>query len=263
MLFVAVPFVAANILTKLFMVDPDLRDLRNLIKTVTLVAAYWAYVHWWERRPVRELSIGGAVPESLAGLLLGGLVFSTVMSVLAAFGTYSLEAVRPLSDLGTAVASMLPKIGTGALIEELLFRLLLLRLLERSFGTAWALTISSLLFGLAHLGNAGATPMIGVMLGIELGLMFGAAYLLTRRVWLCTSLHLAWNFVQGVVFSIAVSGHSGDGWLRGSLTGPTWLTGGTFGAEGSIVSVVLCLATTGFLLTLAQRRARFKNQTPP
>lgn len=262
LLFVAVPFVAVNILTKLFMLDPGLRDLRNLIKTLVLVAAYWAYVHWWERRPVRELSISGAVPEILAGLLLGGLLFSGVVAVLAAFGVYSLEAVGSLGDLGAAVASLLPKIGTGALIEELLFRLVLLRLLERSFGTAWALAISSLLFGLAHLGNAGATPMIGVMLGIELGLLFGAAYLLTRRVWLCTALHLAWNFVQGAVFSIAVSGQSGDGWLRGSLTGPTWLTGGVFGAEASIVSVVLCLATTGFLLTLAHRHDRFKNKIP-
>lgn len=262
LLFVAVPFVAANILTKLFMLDPDLRDLRNLIKALVLVAAYWVYVHWWERRPVRELSISRVVvPEFLAGLLLGGLLFTGVVAVLAALGVYSLETVGPLSSLVAAVVSMLPKIAIGALIEELLFRLLLLRLLERSLGTVWALAISSLVFGLAHLGNAGATPMIGIMLGMELGLLFGAAYLLTRRIWLCTALHLAWNFVQGAVFSIAVSGHSGEGWLRGHLTGPTWLTGGAFGAEASMVSVVLCLATAGILLTLAHRHGRFKSRT--
>ena len=254
LLFVAVPFVAANIFTKLFMPDPSLLDLRNLIKALVLVGAYWAYVHWWERRPVRELSVSGAVPELLAGLLLGGLLFSGVVAVLAAFGAYSLEAVGTLGDLAAVVASMLPKMGAGALIEELLFRLLLLRLLERSFGTAWALAISSLVFGLAHLGNAGATPLIGIMVGVEAGLLLGAAYLLTRRLWLCAALHLAWNFVQGAVFSIAVSGHSGDGWLRGSLRGPAWLTGGAFGAEGSIASVVLCLAATGLLLMLAHRR---------
>src|SRR2546423_6302683 len=93
LLFVAVPFVAANIFTKLFMPDPSLRDLRNLIKTLVLVVAYWGYVHWWERRPVRELSISGAVPELLAGLLLGVLLFPGVVAVLAAFGPYSLEAV--------------------------------------------------------------------------------------------------------------------------------------------------------------------------
>ena len=115
---------------------------------------------------------------------------------------------------------------------------------------------SSLVFGLAHLGNAGATPLIGVLLGVELGVLFGAAYLLTRRLWICAALHFAWNFVQGGVFSIAVSGHTGEAWLRGTLSGPAWLSGGAFGAEGSVVSVVLCLAAAGVLLKLAHRRGR-------
>jgi membrane protease YdiL (CAAX protease family) len=260
-MFVGVPFVAANILTKLVLAEPGLRDLRNLIKALVLVAAYWAYVRWWERRPVRELSVSAAVPEIVAGLLLGGLLFSGVVGVLATLGVYSLEAVGSRSDLGATVASMLPKIAAGALMEELFFRLIVLRLLERSFGAFCALAISSLLFGLAHIGNAGATPLIAVTLGMELGLLFGAAYLLTRRIWLCTALHLAWNFVQGAVFSIAVSGQEGTGWLRGSLTGPAWLTGGLFGAEASMVSLVLCLAATGVLLTLAHRRGRFVSRT--
>jgi len=176
--------------------------------------------------------------------------------VLAAFGAFLLDSVGSLADFGAAVVSMLPKIVAGAVIEEVLFRLIVLRLLERSVGTAWALIISSLLFGLAHLGNTGASPLIGVMLGVELGLLFGAAYLLTRRIWLCTATHLSWNFVQGAVFSIAVSGQTGDGWLRGHLTGPDWLTGGAFGAEGSVVSFVLCLSAAGILLALVDRRRR-------
>lgn len=257
MLFIALPFIAANIGTKLFMPDPGLREWRNLIKALVLVAGYWAYVRCWERRPARELSVSGAGAELLAGLLLGGLLFSCVVAILTVLGAYSLETVGTFGELRAVLASMVPKIAAGALIEELLFRLVLLRLLERSFGIAWALAVSSLVFGLAHLGNAGATPLIGVLLGLELGLLFGAAYLLTRRIWLCTALHFAWNFVQGAVFSIAVSGQSGDSWLHGTLTGPAWLSGGAFGAEGSIVAVVLCLAMTGVLLKLAYRRGRF------
>lgn len=253
-LFIGVPFVAVNILTKFFLLDPGLRDLSNLIKALVLVAAYWVYVRRWEHRPVREMSLSGALQEFLAGLLLGGMLFSAVVAALAGFGAYSLEAVGSLSDLGTTIVNLLPKIAAGALMEELLFRVLALRLLERSFGVVWALAISSLLFGLAHLGNTGATPLIVTMLGIESGLLLGAAYLLTRRLWLCTALHLAWNFTQGGIFSIAVSGHSGDGWLHGTLTGPIWLTGGDFGAEGSIVAFVLCLATTAVLLAWAFRR---------
>ena len=263
LLFVGVPFIAVNIATKLLMPEADLRDIRNLMKALVLILAYWAYVRWWERRPVREFSLSGALLESIAGLLLGGLLFSAVVAVLAGLGAYSLETVGSLGDFGAAVASMLPKIVAGALIEEFIFRLIALRLLERSFGTAWALVISSLLFGLAHLGNAGASPLIGIMLGVELGLLLGATYVLPRRIWLCTATHFSWNFVQGVVFSIAVSGQTGDGWLRGNLAGPSWLTGGVFGAEGSVVSFVLCLMATGALLALAHRRGRFANQTPP
>lgn len=261
LLFIALPFIAANIGTKLLMPDPSLREWRNLIKALVLVAGYWTYVRCWERRPARELSVSGAGAELLAGLLLGGLLLSCVVAILTVLGAYSLEAVGTLDDLRAVMASMVPKIAAGALIEELLFRLVLLRLLERSFGVAWALAVSSLVFGLAHLGNAGATPLIGVLLGLELGLLFGAAYLLTRRIWLCTALHFAWNFVQGAVFSIAVSGQSGESWLHGTLTGPAWLSGGAFGAEGSLVSVVLCLAMAGVLLTLAYRRGRLNTTT--
>jgi uncharacterized protein len=261
LLMIGVPFIAANILTKLFFLDPGLRDLRNLFKALVLSFAYWAYVRWWERRPVRELSLPGALTEVLAGLMLGGLLFSAVVAILAGIGVFTLETVGSLRDLGTVVINMLPKIAVGALIEELLFRLLALRLLERSFGTAWALALSSLLFGLAHLGNAGASPLIGVMLGIELGLLFGAAYLLTRRLWLCTGIHLAWNFVQGAVFSIAVSGQTGDGWLRGTLRGPAWLTGGAFGAEASVAALLLCLVAAAVLLTLAHRRGQYVGRT--
>ncbi|WP_440223680.1 lysostaphin resistance A-like protein [Dokdonella sp. MW10] len=250
----ALPFLAANVLTRLLLPDPDLRDLRNLIKLVVLGVAYWAFVRVYERRDVHELSARHAIPELLSGLVLGGLLFSGVVAVLAAVGAYAIASVGTLGDLGAVAADMLPKIAAGALVEELVFRLLLLRLLERSIGTVWALVLSSLVFGLAHLGNDGATPLVAIMLGAELGLLFGAAYVLTRRLWLCAALHLSWNFTQGAIFSIAVSGQTGEGWIRGAPSGPAWLTGGAFGAEGSVVAVVLCLIATGILLGLTQRR---------
>ncbi|MFG6459694.1 CPBP family intramembrane glutamic endopeptidase [Roseateles sp. BYS96W] len=253
---IGLPFVAANIVVQRWMPDAGLRDLRNLLKALVLMLAYVAYVRCWERRPVRELSASGAAGEIGAGLMLGSLLFSCVVALLFVAGAYSVEAVGTRDVFGSVLASMAPKVAAGALIEEVLFRLVLLRLLVRLLGVVWALVASSLVFGLAHLGNAGATPLIGVLLGVELGVLFGAAYLLTRRLWLCAALHFAWNFVQGAVFSIAVSGHTGEAWLRGTLSGPAWLSGGAFGAEGSVVSVVLCLAAAGVLLTLAHRRGR-------
>ena len=257
LLAVGLPFVLANVLTKQFLDDPALRDLRNLLKAVMLVGAYWVAVRWIERRPVSELSCRGAGRETLAGLLLGSLLFALTMAVLATLGVYRIDGHGDLAALSDVAAAMLPKIAAGALIEEVLFRLLGLRLLETSLGTWLALLVSSALFGAAHGSNVGATPGIAVMLGLEAGLLFGAAYLLTRRLWLCAALHLAWNFTQGAIFSVAVSGQQADGWLQGRLDGPVWLTGGAFGAEGSVIAFVLCLAAAALLLRWAVHRRPF------
>jgi hypothetical protein len=50
-----------------------------------------------------------------------------------------------------------------------------------------------------------------------------------------------------------VSGGRATGLLHGELSGPAWLSGGSFGPEGSLVAVVLC-ATVGCVLLLKARR---------
>ena len=85
----------------------------------------------------------------------------------------------------------------------------------------------------------------------------GAAYLLTRRLWLAIGIHAAWNFTQGWVFSIPVSG--GDAPLGLLITrriGPDWLTGGDFGLEASVVAILV--ATLAGVLML--RRALANGQ---
>jgi hypothetical protein len=67
-------------------------------------------------------------------------------------------------------------------------------------------------------------------------------------------LHAAWNFCQGTVYGIPVSGMKADGWLVSTRTGPDWLSGGGFGAEASVVALALCLLCSMALLALALRR---------
>jgi len=82
------------------------------------------------------------------------------------------------------------------------------------------------------------------------------AYVVTRRLWFPIGIHAAWNFTQGGIFGITVSGHPGEGLLRGTLTGPVWLSGGAFGAEASVVATALCLATGVAFFASASRRER-------
>jgi hypothetical protein len=67
-------------------------------------------------------------------------------------------------------------------------------------------------------------------------------------------LHMGWNFTQGTVWGIPVSGGSDTGWLVSDRPGPDWLSGGVFGAEASVVAVAICSGVTLFLLALALRQ---------
>ena len=87
--------------------------------------------------------------------------------------------------------------------------------------------------------------------------MLAAAYVLTRRLWLAIGIHAAWNFTQGGIFSVPTSGIRMNGLFVGSLNGPTWLSGGAFGAEASVVAVALCTALGLGLLWFAHRRGNF------
>jgi hypothetical protein len=82
------------------------------------------------------------------------------------------------------------------------------------------------------------------------------AFAVTGRLWLPIGIHTAWNFTQGGIFGITVSGHPGEGLLNGTLTGPEWVSGCAFGAEASVVATVLCFVVglTFFALAVQKKR---------
>jgi hypothetical protein len=120
------------------------------------------------------------------------------------------------------------------------------------------LAISSALFGLAHIGNDNATWLSSAAIMIEAGILLGALYMLTRRLWAVVGTHFAWNYTQGGVFGVAVSGTQVDGILQSRLTGPELITGGEFGIEASALAVALCVAVAVAVLRVAIRRGHVR-----
>jgi hypothetical protein len=94
----------------------------------------------------------------------------------------------------------------------------------------------------------------GAAIAIEAGILFGLLYLVTRSLWVCMGLHAAWNFMQGTVYGIPVSGTPADGWLVSTRSGPDWLSGGVFGAEASVIALSLCSLASAALMVVALRR---------
>jgi uncharacterized protein len=214
------------------------------------LAIYWAFVRLIEKRRARELSASGMGRELRAGMLLGAGLCVLCFVILMLLGAYSIEGVNPVLVLLPALAMAI----SSGVLEELMWRGGLLRILEEGLGSWIALAVSALAFGLSHYA-----PVEGALWGtftitIEAGLLLGAAYMVTRRLWICIGLHMAWNFVQSGVFSGVVSGaFNHPGLLKYTVEGPAILTGGTFGLEASIVAVLVCTAAGILMLVLAIR----------
>jgi membrane protease YdiL (CAAX protease family) len=215
-----------------------------LLGASAALAAYVLYVRITERRPLSEFSLDGAPAELGLGLLTGALLVVAVIGMLAALGAYAWVGSNGLS---MKLLFPLAEMVFPGVFEELLFRGILFRITEKSLGSWPALGISAVLFGLAHLAGAGA-GVLAIANTVAAGAFFAAAFMLTRRMWLCISIHVAWNYTLGTLFSVAVSGHESTGLLQGRLSGPDWLTGGPYGVEGSVFTLlVLTVASTWFL----------------
>jgi membrane protease YdiL (CAAX protease family) len=223
---------------------------------IACLLVYLVGARFIERRPITDFALSPALPETAVGLVAGIALFASVIFVLWSAGVYQPQGWGSFSGLGAAFVLWLA-VGVQ---EEIQFRGLLYRLCCKIFGTWGAIVVSGLLFGLVHGIDPGATvtALSAVALG---GLMLGAAFALTGRLWLPIGIHTGWNFAEGSLFGTAVSGNSvGNSLSTAKLVGPEILTGGRFGPEASIVTVIILLVATAFLMW---RIARLGGTEPP
>lgn len=219
-----------------------------------LVLTYMGYQRWIEQVEDRELALAGALPELGTGLLFGVLLFCTMTGIVALLGGIEVLGVRWQDN---ALWSMLMIAILSGTFEEILIRGLVQRHMETMVGSWGALAFTSGLFGLLHLGNTDATWWSSFAIAIEAGILLGAAFMLTRRLWLPIGIHAAWNFTQGWLFSVPVSGGEAPlGLLITRRVGPDWLTGGDFGLEASAVAMVVATLAGLFLLWRAIGKGR-------
>ncbi|MBE0411833.1 MAG: CPBP family intramembrane metalloprotease [Anaerolineales bacterium] len=130
--------------------------------------------------------------------------------------------------------------------EELLARGYWLQTLAEGLNNFWAVSISSVVFAVLHLGNPNAslTSALGL---IAAGVFLAYAYLRTRSLWLPIGLHIGWNFFQGNVFGFPVSGINTYSLLEYTVTGDRAVTGGAFGPEAGLILFPVLLIGFGLV----------------
>ncbi|MFJ8540424.1 lysostaphin resistance A-like protein [Streptomyces sp. NPDC093586] len=232
--------------------NPVLSLLFGAAAGVIALTVYAAAVRFLEQRPVYELDPAAARSGLRRGTAVGVGLFLVTLALIALFGGYGTKGGVSLGGAFTILGMM----AGIAVVEEILFRGIVFRLVEQLMGTTGALALSGVLFGALHLVNSGATVWGALAIAMEAGLMLGAAYAATRTLWLPIGLHLGWNFALSGIFGVTVSGNEDmpAGLLHGVLSGPTAVTGGDFGPEASIFAIIVCAVPTVMLLRSAKRR---------
>ena len=214
---------------------------------VVAVLSYWAFVHFYERRPAQELALRWRWIALAA--VAGAMSIGLTTLVLYATGNYQLIAFRGFGQ----APGILATIWIAAVLEELAFRGILFRILEEGIGTTAAWIGSSLIFCVLHLTNNGVhwVTVLSVTLA---GLMWGGVFILWRNIWVAAAHHCCWN---ATIFLIGLP-LSGEDWRPQALfetvsRGSVLWTGGAFGPEDSLVNVFVSLAICAALWRLVTR----------
>ena len=223
--------------------------------SIGLIAIYWLAVRLGERRAVPELNLRRAPSELLAGLAIGTAAMALIVGALWLFGWVAIEP-KAIDSVDLALRD---SIRSGVL-EELVLRLVIFRLLWRAFGIWPAILVAAVTFGALHLINpdGGMVPTLCLIAGEGIGI---GLYLITGRIWAAIGMHAGWNFAQGWLFGAVVSGTSeiagGPLSLRPASGVPQFLSGGGFGPEASLAALVVSVGASALFLTIAWKRGDF------
>jgi len=274
----------------------------NMLAAIVIVIVFALEMHKLEHRSLADVGFGRRqwLRQTVLGFTLGGALMTVVILVLTITGAYHITGADGFAivecvflTIALALLTLLfarsPKIGFfhyvlfilllvgfistsvtmliligGAVQEELIFRGLIFRRLERSFGSWIALCVSAVLFGFAHLLNPNGS-LIGVLgIAITGGVLSAIIYILTRSLWWAIGVHLGWNYFEGPFFGTQVSGHSLSSIFSSTLTGPVAWSGGSFGPEAGLASIILISAFGFYLCYRASRQNLMipRNQPP-
>jgi membrane protease YdiL (CAAX protease family) len=178
--------------------------------------------------------------EWVLGVALGwGLVVLAVLPMAAA-GTLHIEFWTQPRAFALFVLNLIT-LAVAALTEEVAFRGYSFRRLIEAIGPVAATIVMSLLFGLGHLLNPGAT-WASTLVTILAGVLLSVAWLRTHGLWLGWGLHFAWNASMGILFGLPVSGITDFASIvQTRAFGRPWLTGGDYGPEGAGFTVIVLL----------------------
>lgn len=241
-------------LLDLFTISSDIKNLiEGIVMAILAVGSYTLFFNLYEKRSITELSQKNRAKSIIIGIVLGIVLQSLTILVIYLKGGYSVITINSILFLVLPLAMAI----SSGVVEEIIIRGIIFRIMEEKLGSYIALLISALIFGLLHIGNSNSSFLMALALSVQAGLLLGSAYIYARNLWFPIAIHFAWNFTQSGIYGAAVSGGTISKTLVTSkIEGADWYTGGRFGPEGSVQATLFCLIVAIIFLILSNRNGK-------
>jgi membrane protease YdiL (CAAX protease family) len=190
------------------------------------------------------------------GVPYGFAMLSLALGLIAALHGFSLGSVAlsggDALKFGALYGIAFLMVG---LFEEFSFRGYMQATLGEGIGFWPAAIVLSILFGAIHLSNLGEAWFGAAMAG-SFGVLAAFSLQRTGNIWFPIGMHAAWDWSETFFYSVPDSGFLAKGHLFNStFHGPTWLTGGKVGPEGSVFAfLVLIVGGVGIHFIFPKKR---------
>lgn len=232
--------------------------LTQLFATALMILVALLFCKLLQKRKMRTLGYKkpGMWKEYGVGLLVGLVMMTVMVLVGVATGALSIQFNSEMSNAISVLMLVLLFMGfmVQGMSEEALCRGYFLVSLSRKKGNVWlGISISSIAFAALHLGNSGINPLAFVNLML-FGIFAGIYFVKRGNIWGIAAVHTMWNFAQGNIFGVLVSGiNFGTTIFTTTIDeSMTLINGGDFGLEGGILTTIVL--TMGIMILMMTRQ---------
>jgi membrane protease YdiL (CAAX protease family) len=268
-----VPFAAILKLLDIFFPDlfrsGDSNKMNSFINIVfytglnfALVVGSWLTLRWIDRRPYTLLGLDfnrDAITSFAKGFFLGFINLFLVFLVLSLSGFIETRFLGIDINILISMFKYFIVFMVAAAFEETFNRGYVLQALIEGTNLWLAITIISIVFALGHANNTGFAWNNAIFFFVQ-GTIYSILYVKTCSLWVPIGFHFAWNWTQGPLFGINVSGTIMENTLFSSLPeGNVLLSGGEFGAEGSLIAIIISIIFLLWLIKTNWLKPRYES----
>ncbi|MEO6791086.1 MAG: type II CAAX endopeptidase family protein [Ornithinibacter sp.] len=188
--------------------------------------------------------------DSVTGVVVGLLWVGTVTLTLWSGGFLSVTGANPVPLFVVYAAALFANTCT----QELLVHGYLFSYLRGRHGTLAAVVVTTVMFTAVHGGALSEGPLATLNV-LAAGLFLALLLIASGGLWLPIVAHFLWNLAGGMVLGQVALGEDLH-WLRTTITGPEWVSGGSARMEGGVVTLAttLILCSVGAVVVHRQRQ---------